>query len=41
MKNILLILTFTSLTWGETPHDDMHHDHEGHIHEEFVDGKKL
>tara|TARA_A100001388_G_scaffold83324_1_gene60097 strand:+ start:795 stop:1196 length:402 start_codon:yes stop_codon:yes gene_type:complete len=41
MKNILLILTFTSVIWGETPHDGMHHNHEGHIHEEFVDGKKL
>jgi hypothetical protein len=41
MKNILLILIFTSMAWGETPHDGMHHTHEEHVHEKFVDGKKL
>ena len=41
MKKILLLLVFTSMTWGETPHDHMHHSHEGHLHEELVDGKKL
>ena len=41
MKKILLLLVFTSMTWGEPPHDHMHHSHEGHLHEELVDGKKL
>ena len=41
MKKILLLLVFTSMTWGENPHDHMHHSHEGHLHEELVDGKKL
>ncbi len=41
MKNILLLLVFTSMTWGENPHDHMHDSHEGHLHEELVDGKKL
>jgi copper chaperone CopZ len=38
---ILLLLVFTSMTWGENPHDHMHDSHEGHLHEELVDGKKL
>ena len=29
------------MTWGENPHDHMHDSHEGHLHEELVDGKKL
>jgi copper chaperone CopZ len=29
------------MAWGETPHDGMHHTHEEHVHEKFVDGKKL
>jgi copper chaperone CopZ len=41
MKKILLLLVFTSMTWGENPHDHMHDSHEGHLHEELVDGKKL
>ena len=41
MKKILLLLVFTSMTWGENPHDHMHYSHEGHLHEELVDGKKL
>ena len=41
MKKILLLLVFTSMTWGEPPHDHMHYSHEGHLHEELVDGKKL
>jgi copper chaperone CopZ len=41
MKKILLLLVFTSMTWGENPHDHMHLSHEGHLHEELVDGKKL
>ena len=41
MKKILLLLVFTSMTWAENPHEHMHHSHEGHLHEELVDGKKL
>ena len=41
MKKILLLLVFTSMTWGENPHDHMYDSHEGHLHEELVDGKKL
>ena len=41
MKRILLLLVFSSMTWGENPHDHMHNSHEGHLHEELVDGKKL
>ena len=29
------------MTWGENPHDHMHNSHEGHLHEQLVDGKKL
>ena len=41
MKKILLLLVFTSMTWAENPHEHMHHSHEGHLHKELVDGKKL
>jgi len=41
MKKILLLLVFSSMTWGENPHDHMHNSHEGHLHEQLVDGKKL
>ena len=41
MKRILLLLVFSSMTWGENPHDHMHNSHEGHLHEQLVDGKKL
>ena len=47
MKKILLLLVFTSMTWGENPHDHdghsdmMHHSHEGHLHDKLVDGEKL
>ena len=41
MKKLLLLSIFTSITWAENPHDHMHHSHEGHLHEQLVDGKKL
>mgnify|MGYP001286163930 FL=1 len=41
MRKILLLIIFTSITWAENPHDHMHHSHEGHLHEQLVDGKKL
>jgi len=41
MKKVLLLTIFTSITWAENPHDHMHHSHEGHLHEQLVDGKKL
>ena len=41
MKKILLLVVFSSMTWGENPHDHMHNSHEGHLHEQLVDGKKL
>ena len=41
MKKILLLLVFTSITWAENPHEHINHSHEGHLHEELVDGKKL
>ena len=41
MKKILLLLVFTSMTWAENPHEHINHSHEGHLHEELVDGKKL
>ena len=41
MKKILLLTIFTSITWAENPHDHMYHSHEGHLHEQLVDGKKL
>src|SRR5210317_2545781 len=41
MKKLLLLSIFTSITWAEVPHDQMQHSHEGHLHEQLVDGKKL
>lgn len=41
MKKILFLLVFSSMSWGENTHDHMHNSHEGHLHEELVDGKKL
>ena len=41
MKKVLLLTIFTSITWAKNPHDHMHHSHEGHLHEQLVDGKKL
>jgi len=41
MKKFLLLTFFTSITWAENPHEHMHHSHEGHLHEQLVDGKKL
>jgi len=41
VKKILLLLVFTSMAWAENPYEHMHHSHEGHLHEELVDGKKL
>ncbi|MBL6893506.1 MAG: cation transporter [Porticoccaceae bacterium] len=29
------------MTWAENPHEHINHSHEGHLHEELVDGKKL
>jgi copper chaperone CopZ len=40
MKKLLLSI-FTSITWAEVPHDQMQHSHEGHLHEQLVDGNKL
>ena len=37
MKKILLLLVFSSMTWGE----NLHNSHEVHLHEQLVDGKKL
>lgn len=41
MKKLCLLSIFTLITWAENPHDHMHHSHEGHLHEQLVDGKKL
>ena len=41
MKKLLLLSIFTTITWAENPHEHMHHSHEGHLHEQLVDGKKL
>ena len=41
MKKLLLLSIFTSVTWAENPHEHMHHSHEGHLHEQLLDGKKL
>ena len=41
MKKLLLLSIFTFVTWAENPHEHMHHSHEGHLHEQLVDGKKL
>tara|TARA_B100000123_G_C25683572_1_gene407552 strand:+ start:531 stop:932 length:402 start_codon:yes stop_codon:yes gene_type:complete len=41
MKKLFLLSIFTLITWAENPHDHMHHSHEGHLHEQLVDGKKL
>ena len=41
MKKLLLLSIFTSVAWAENPHEHMHHSHEGHLHEQLVDGKKL
>ena len=41
MKKLLLLSIFTTVTWAENPHEHMHHSHEGHLHEQLVDGKKL
>jgi copper chaperone CopZ len=41
MKKILFLSIFTSIIWAENPHEHMHHSHEGHLHEQLVDGKKL
>ena len=41
MKKLLFISIFTSIIWAENPHEHMHHSHEGHLHEQLVDGKKL
>ena len=39
MKKLFLLSIFTLITWAENPHDHMHHSHEGHLHEQLVDGK--
>jgi copper chaperone CopZ len=41
MKKLLFLSIFTSIIWAENPHEHMHHSHEGHLHEQLVDGKKL
>ena len=41
MKKLFLLSIFTLITWAENPHDHMDHSHEGHLHEQLVDGKKL
>lgn len=41
MKKLFLLSIFTLITWAENPHNHMHHSHEGHLHEQLVDGKKL
>ena len=41
MKKLLLLSIFTTVTWAENPHEHMHHSHEGHLHEQLLDGKKL
>ena len=41
MKKLLFLSIFTSIIWAENPHEQMHHSHEGHLHEQLVDGKKL
>ena len=41
MKKLLFLSSFTSIIWAENPHEHMHHSHEGHLHEQLVDGKKL
>ena len=41
MKKLLFLSIFTPIIWAENPHEHMHHSHEGHLHEQLVDGKKL
>jgi len=41
MKKLLFLSIFTSIIWAENPHEHMYHSHEGHLHEQLVDGKKL
>ena len=41
MKKLLFLSIFTSIIWAENPHEHIHHSHEGHLHEQLVDGKKL
>ena len=41
MKKLLFLGIFTSIIWAENPHEHIHHSHEGHLHEQLVDGKKL
>ena len=41
MKKLLFLSIFTSIIWAENPHEHTHHSHEGHLHEQLVDGKKL
>lgn len=41
MKKLCLLSIFTLITWAENPHDHNHYSHEGHLHEQLVDGKKL
>ncbi len=40
-RTFILLIMFTSFSWANNADDEMHLSHEGHLHEEMVDGEKL
>lgn len=41
MKKLFLLIGFSSMIWADNPHDHMDHSHQGHQHNELVDGTNL
>jgi len=40
-RTFILLIMFTSFSWANNADDEMNLSHEGHLHEEMVDGEKL
>ena len=40
-RTFILLIMFTSFSWANNADDEMDLSHEGHLHEEMVDGEKL
>jgi hypothetical protein len=40
-RTFILLIMFTSFSWANNADDEMYLSHEGHLHEEMVDGEKL
>ena len=40
-RTFFILIMFTSFSWANNADDEMNLSHEGHLHEEMVDGEKL